>query len=352
MKWFRHIYGLASPAALHQRSSWWWVCLAALALLFTIGCDDVSGARIVQTRHRVPGLDVESVYGVNVEFDRSDRCVCVRWLGATEEVGYAIFGLDGRLLSSHTSSNAVEFVPKFPYLAVSYYYSNIVAGAERFVVSGDLSRLAVVRAVKDAPTKLEMWRLDVQTPHIMWTRVSTNLMWRELILPVGWRPLGAKEAFVLDLGAKCLFLEADTGQPLQTVGYGPHYSSASVDVVPERRWLVCGSSNGKHMRIINLDSPHQVIRDEGTLKRAAFGYWACDRIQAAMDGKRLLREYRYGSALFGSTLIVEVVDTETWKILWKDVHHLISACALSQDGRYVAHLRGNELVIVPLGEAK
>lgn len=121
------------------------------------------------------------------------------------------------------------------------------------------------------------------------------------------------------------------------------------DYCPEKRWIACGTIDRREIRIVSVDSKHDIINilnADAPPDRPTGGSWKVRRLSFAGQGKYLLVEYDFSGRLAAKTIeSTEIYDTETWKLVWYENKRNITSVIISPDGKKIAFMRDQILEI-------
>jgi len=351
-----------------------------------LGCQLERGAGAVPDR-TILKIDLQNYTrsGVGVEFATDARSVCVWWwpdppIGDFRKlpVEFVVFDLHGGVLnvSSNTLSRA-EALRAFPSLVWRETQQEFVKSAVGWAFAHDFSQGLRIRRTRDSEHTAEMWALPARGEPI-W---SVHLPRCTQPEPVKILLAPTDKTILINLtGSQGIVLDRDTGKTQYTFPFGPIESDAealqrkkkfgfrsaddghslqfiayalSQDTSNGR--LACGAFFDKRIRVVEVAPSGNLVFEANTdvnPSRPIGGNWKVQRVQFLADGNYLLAQYEFGGR--GTTTVlnpVEILETRTWKRVWKESDLGIRGVTLSPDGTTLAFLRDDGLEIHPFAGA-
>ena len=298
-------------------------------------------------------------------FDVSGQFLCLTahtWAtnaDFSQALHYVILSVEGVVQASSEEVNPdANLLARFPDLATRLShralvsrddYTNMFLDQDRWVVAPDLSWCARVRQTSDSSDLIEKFNLNPQVEK-QWTW-NCKGAYGPPSCRISFVKFPSREVIALSCSfGETALLDARTGTTIDRVPYGPGSGMVSntaiaTCVIPKSGWLICGEYESKRIRVISLNPPHGIVREVGPKGVNGLGVWSTFRLEATADGQFLLKVSDWGSRLMGGKTETEIYDTDTWKVLWRDVDRHGGDVTLSPDGRRLAIRKGQELEI-------
>jgi len=120
------------------------------------------------------------------------------------------------------------------------------------------------------------------------------------------------------------------------------FSPKSMALEPTKKLIAYGASYGRQIRIVSLDPPRQMIReinpDESPFA-AGRRIWSVQNLRFCGGNFLVARYVLEGSTRATSGAPTEILDTRTWRVVWREKSTDIGDVCLSPDGKRIAFLR-------------
>jgi hypothetical protein len=210
----------------------------------------------------------------------------------------------------------------------------------------------------DEKLRMEFWRSRPSKERVWNVEIPRSGIGIEMVEFVGGR--------VLICGRNDRAIQVDTtnGQVVESFSYFPdetkdeirafgekhgldystarsifRFSGGRTTFDPRRRWIFCGCSHDKRIRVVTLDQPHKIVHEinagDMPVNRSR-GYWHVGDLDCA-GSDYLIVAYFLSGTLFGAGRL-EIIDLRSWEVVWSTESDISEVC-LSPDGKMMAFVR-------------
>jgi hypothetical protein len=328
----------------------------------------------------------------NLLFSGDGRQLCIWWEFGDVKPEYPakfqVFDLGGRRLGGWNNTNFQGALRPFPGLAWRWQRADFLRPPPGRLVGGfafndDLSQGVRIsfpnrQSADEHPDQpfaesVEMWSFTGRT----------QLLWSVELPPRGWfsagsaKPIGilhdwrAEPLLVKLNGQWCAELDPTSGRTTRKFTFGRiesddearrrvkrfggpedawgDFSAICCAYEPNHSWIACGSARDRRVRVISTLAPEKLLLEvhaNDNPFRPLGGNWSASA-EFFAGGRYLVAEAEFERRFGPYKHEVEVYDTSSWDLVWETKDNKTESFVLSPDGKTMAYIRKDTLVIAP-----